>query len=170
MVTKYVKILFISVLLLSSSTKVWGMALFDFFKIYVFSDVNGTVLLEGKPVQGAEIIRTADHEEDKVYTDSTTTDANGHFSLPPISTYSLRPIMLGTIIRQEIIIRYDGKEYLAWKTIKMNNHIYGELNDAGIENPVKFHLKCELTENQEKYEVIKLRHRNSRVTGLCSWH
>jgi len=146
------------------------MALFNFFKIYVFSDVTGTVLLKDKPVEGAVIIRTADHEEDKVYTDRRTTDANGHFTFPPISTYSLRPIILGTIVRQEIIIRYDGKEYLAWTTIKMNNHIYGELNDAGKENPAKLNLTCELTNNQKGYEVIKLRHRNSRITGLCHWH
>jgi len=44
------------------------MGLFDFFTIHVFSDVSGVVTFQGEAVEGVKIIRTADHEEDKVYT------------------------------------------------------------------------------------------------------
>jgi len=145
------------------------MAFFDFFTIYVFSEVDGVVTMNGEPVQGAQVTRTGDHEEDKVYTDTVVTDAQGRFSFSPISTFSLRPIMLGTIIRQKITIKYQGMEYLAWKAKKKNNYRYGELNNEGVENPVKLDLLCELTEAQDKKTVIEMKLRNVAVYGLCAW-
>ncbi len=145
------------------------MALFDFFKIYVFSDVTGIVLLDGSPVEGAEIIRTADHEEDKVYSDRTKSGADGRFSFPAISTYSLRPLMLGTIIRQEIKILHNGKAYLAWETTKHNKHLYGELNNADADNPIKLDLSCELTDDPEKETIVELKYLNALIKGVCRW-
>lgn len=45
--------------LLISTTQVSAMSLFDFMKVCVFTDVSGVVTLEGKPVAGARIVRTA---------------------------------------------------------------------------------------------------------------
>lgn len=146
-----------------------AMAFFDAFTIYVFSDVSGVVVMNGEPVQGAEVIRVGDHEHDKVYSDMATTDAQGRFSFGPVSTFSLRPIMLGTIIRQKITIKYLGMEYLAWEMTKRSNHRYGELNDEGEESPVKLDLLCELTEPQDKYTMIEMELRNVGIYGLCSW-
>ncbi len=56
------------------------MGFFNLFIIHVFSDVSGIVTFQGEPVEGAKIIRTADHQNDKVYTDTTTTDKDGKFS------------------------------------------------------------------------------------------
>jgi len=146
------------------------MGLFDFFTIHVFSDVSGVVTFKGEPVEGVKIIRTADHEEDKVYTDATTTDKDGKFSFKGISTFSLRPIMMGTIIRQKIVIKYQGMEYLAWETVKGNNYKYGELNDENVENPVKLHLFCELTNPQDELTFINFKYVNKGVIyGLCRW-
>ena len=151
-------------------SQVHAMGLLDLFTIHVFSDVSGVVTLNSEPVEGAEIIRTADHKHDKVYTDSAKSDKDGKFFFKDISTFSLRPIMLPTIIEQKIIIRYKGLDYLAWETTKWNNHKYGELNDEDTKDPIMLSLSCELTDDQAKYEVIKLKHGKRRITGLCNWH
>ncbi len=143
------------------------MGLFDLFKIYVFSDVTGVVTMNGVPVQGAEVLRTGDHEHDKVYQDKTMTDAEGRFSFGPISTFSMRPIMLGTIIRQKIVIKYQGMEYLAWKTTKTTNHRYGEINDEDVDRPVLLELACELTDPQDKRVVLEMELGKVGITGLC---
>ena len=153
-----------------NTTQVHAMGLLDFFTIHVFSDVTGVVTLNGEPVEGAEVVRSADHTNDKVYMDSAITDKNGKFSFNNISTFSLRPIMLPTVIFQKIVIKHNGMEYLAWETTKRNNHNNGELNDAGTKEPIKLNLSCELTDDEDKYEVIKFDIRKRRVTGLCSWH
>ena len=145
------------------------MGLFNFFTIYVFSEVKGVVTMNGEPVRGAQVIRVGDHEEDKVYSDTALTDAQGRFSFGSVSTFSLRPLMLGTIINQKITIKYQGMEYLAWKTAKQNNYLYGELNDEGAENPIKLDLLCELTEPQDKRTVLQMELRKVAISGLCSW-
>jgi len=146
------------------------MGFFDLLTIHVFSNVSGIVTFQGEPVDGAKIIRTADHEHDKVYTDTTTTDKDGQFSFKGISTFTLRPIMMmGTIIRQKIMIKYQGMEYLAWRTLKRNNYKYGELNDEDAESPVNFHLLCELTNPQDERKVVQFKIFRQSVRGLCKW-
>jgi len=157
------------ILMLTFSSQGHAMGLFDVFTIYVFSEVRGVVTLDGKPAEGAEIIRIGDHEEDKVYTDRAVTDAAGRFEFGPISTFSLRPIMLGTIIRQKIEIKYQGNSYLAWDTVKRNNHRYGELNDEGVDSPIKLNLTCELMDSQEGRTVIQMEIRKVGIYGLCTW-
>ena len=146
------------------------MGLFDFFTIHVFSDVSGVVTFKGEPVEGVKIIRTADHQNDKVYTDTTTTDNDGKFSFKGISTFSLRPIMLETVVRQKMVIKYQGMEYLAWETLKRNNYKYGELNNENTESPVMLHLFCELTNPQDTKTYVELKYGpNGVVYGLCRW-
>jgi Domain of unknown function (DUF6795) len=160
---------FITLLTLNSIQQVQAMGILDFFTIHVFSDVTGVVTLNGEPVEGAEIIRTADHAHDKLYKDATVTDENGYFALKDISTFSLRPIMLPTVIDQKIYIKYKGMEYLAWDLLKRTNHIYGELNDKDVPNPKKLELKCELTDDQQKETRVTLEFGDKIITGLCRW-
>jgi len=144
-----------------------AMGMLDFFTIYVFSNITGTVTINGEPAAGAEIFRYADHINDKEYIDSTTTDNNGYFEFGDISTFSLRPIVLQTVINQKIMIKYKGMEYLAWETTKLNNNKYGEINSEDASPKLPIQLECELTENQEKYQVLKIDLLNRRITGLC---
>ncbi len=145
------------------------MGLLNFFTIYVFSEMKGVVTLNGEPVAGAELVRTADHVHDRVYTDSTVTDEAGRFSFPDIKTFSLRPLMLPTVIHQKMIIRYQGMEYLAWETTKRTNHRHGEINDEKPDKLVKLDLSCELTDDQNKKTKVELEIMNRIVTGLCRW-
>ena len=157
-----------SILLLVYATQVNAMGFLDFMKIYIFSEVDGVVLMEGKPVSGAKVVRTADYK-DKIHTDTVVTDELGRFHFDDISTFSMR--LSETAILQEIIIHNEGKEYKAWKQLKRNDIRYGELNDANTpENAIKkINLTCELTGDQNKEQVVGSELRRRTTYGLSRW-
>ncbi len=53
----------------------------------IFSDVEGTVLLDGQPVSGAEVERIC-HWKDEEKLDRVLTDALGRYKFPEITTKS----------------------------------------------------------------------------------
>ena len=126
--------------------------MFDFLKIYLFSEVNGVVLLNGKPVQGAELIRTA-APGSKSYTDKAMTDAEGRFHFDAMVVHTLRTLIPGeAVIRQTISIRFQGKDYLGWKSTKRDIANHGELNllDPRKSLPIQlFRVECELTNEDD---------------------
>lgn len=157
-----------SILLLVCATQVNAMGFLDFMKIYIFSEVDGVVLMEGKPVNGAKVVRTADFK-DKIYTDTVVTDKSGRFHFNDISTFSMR--LSETSILQKMVIFYQENEYLAWELLKRNDNHYGELNDPEAPEKTirKLNLTCELTENQNKKQVVNFKFGNKTVYGLCRW-
>ena len=56
-------------------SQVNAMGFLDFMRIYIFSEVDGVVLLEGKPVSSATVMRTADYK-DKLYSEFGTICCN----------------------------------------------------------------------------------------------
>ena len=124
------------------------MGLFDFMKVCLFSEVNGVVTLEGKPVKGAEISRTAEFN-DKFYTDKTVTNADGHFHIDAMTTHSINKTLaiVEAVISQELKITYEGKEYIGWRTVKRSYEQNTELGDDK-----KIQLSCELTDESTKKE------------------
>jgi len=139
------------------------MGFFDFTKVCLYSEVSGVVTLNGKPVAGAEIVRTATWR-DNPYTDTTTTDAQGKFHLDPIFAHSiLRKYVLPIepYISQMMAIHYQGKEHLAWKVSKRGY----ELNDEFTDN--KHHpLTCELSEEPTMKDDPLL---FLPVKTICKW-
>ena len=132
------------------------MGLFDFMKVCLFSEVNGVVTLEGKPVAGAEIVRSAEIN-DKPYTDKTVTDENGRFHFDAMYTHSVNKILpMEPVIPQKILIKPQGHEYLAWE---MTKHDYG-INDE-IKMPIR--LACELLNKESGKEYGP-----TVVWGICS--
>ena len=157
-----------SILLIVFTTQVNAMGFLDFMKVYIFSEVDGVVLMEGKPVSGAKVVRTADFK-DKIYTDTVVTDGEGKFHFDDISTFSMR--LSETAILQKIVINHQEKEYLAWELLKRNDNHYGELNDPETsEKPIRMlNLTCELTENQDKKQVVNFKFGNKTIYGLSRW-
>jgi hypothetical protein len=149
-------------------TQVNAMGFLDFMRIYIFSEVDGVVLLEGKPVKGATVVRTADYK-DKLYTDTVITDEQGRFHFDDIYIYSMR--LSNTSIRQKIVIQYDGSEYLAWELLKRHENHYGELTDPEKPDaPVKkLNLRCELTGDQSNEQVIEFILGKRTIYGLSHW-
>jgi hypothetical protein len=123
-----------------------------FGKKVLFSSVEGTVLDQGQPVQGAEIVR----EYEWVYTgekgtDSTTTGSDGGFSLPAIegSSFGASVLPHEPLVAQKILIRRGGNEYRAWVNTKRNYDANGELEGRAIR------LRCELTaESTAKGDIL----------------
>ena len=140
------------------------MGFFDFAKVCLYSEVSGVVTLHGKPVAGAEIIRKAWWPDEKLHTDNTTTDAQGAFHFAPMFAFSLlrKYMPIEPYVRQQMFIRYQGKEHTGWDGSK---HGY-ELNDEFWDR--KHHpLTCELNKEPlvkgEKFGLV------TPVETICKW-
>jgi len=156
MANKKAYILVLCLCILPGSTKVWGMALFDFLRISLFSQVNGQVLLEGKPIAGAEVTRTAIYKQDN-HVETTVSDQNGSFHFDALDVHSVNRILPSEIVvTQKITIHYDGKDYLAWKTVKRsaeeNDELSGYLGK----------LVCDLSASEKQTETA-----HSVIAGIC---
>lgn len=152
-------LLLASVITVVTSAGVNSMALFDFLKVYLFSEVNGFVLMDGKPVVGAEITRTAQSGQ-KIYSDKFYTDENGKFHFDSLSINSVSKIFPAeTVITQKISINHNGNQYLAWKTVKRTPDKVDELQ-IKLNN-----LKCELRNSENQIETER-----GVIIGICEWN
>lgn len=135
----------------------------DFLRYCAFSDVEGRVLYQGKPVANAPVERTYRVEDKPGVSDTKTTDVNGYFKFKPIWKYSLwtmTPFEL--TIFQEMWIHQDGKKHEAWRHRKarpldldseLPNIGQGEKFDPNVPYDInanypkrKIRLLCELSE------------------------
>jgi hypothetical protein len=155
-------------LLLSILPMGTAMGFFNAMKVNLFSEMKGVVTLEGKPVAGAVITRTAVPDNGKDYTDSTTTDSAGRFRFERMEMYNILNILPGSsTIFQKVFIKYDGQQYLAWETVT-RGHNKGELNEydvIGTDKEIDIDLKCELTAEKTKKEGSYI----SVISGICNW-
>lgn len=123
------------------------MGAFD--RLVLFSEVHGTVLKDGKPVEGAELIEKVvwSDNENEIPPQHSVTDAKGAFSFPAIERKAglLRLIPAQPTIQQTITIKYQGVEYTAWLHGKGSYNANTELDGKPI------NLVCELT-RQPDYE------------------
>lgn len=132
------------------------MGFFDFAKICLFSEVDGVVTLNGKPLPGAEVVRTSEIGKDSVHTDRTFTDNQGRYFFPARFSHSLRKISpIEPLILQKIVIRFEAAEYVGWKTDKRNYDVNGELGRA-------IRLTCELSNESARKEFG-----SQIVWGIC---
>lgn len=116
------------------------MGAFD--RLVLFSEVHGTVLKDGKPVQGAELVETVvwSENEDEIPSQHATTDEKGIFRFPSIERKAglRRMIPSQPTMLQKIVIRYQGAEYIAWRHGKDSYDVNSELDGRPI------NLVCEL--------------------------
>lgn len=144
------------------------------FRIVVFSKMSGSVTLNGQPVEGAKITRTADHYHDKVYTQTTLSDDKGHYQFDEIVkwSFSVRDWFFDTRVYQEINIEYDGKNHIGWQAFKNNRHAYGELR-MWKEQVTKREITCgfRLEKSDKTKTVFQIDDEVSRITrtitGIC---
>lgn len=126
--------------------------------LYLFSAVEGTVLLDGKPVAGVEVEQRYHWRwKDKRGTEKTTTDTSGRFQFSTITGKSMTAGLLPhePVIVQNIVFRYQGKEYEGWYQSKRNYEDLGELGGKPLR------LKCELTDQPGP-------HPESNSYGICT--
>lgn len=117
------------------------MGLFD--RLVLFSEVHGTVLREGKPVAGAELVQKVvwSDDADEIPPQRTTTDGAGAFRFPAIERGAglRRMIPAQPMMLQTITIYFEGREYLAWRYGKDSYDDRSELGGRPL------NLVCELT-------------------------
>ena len=131
------------------------------FQICMFSEVNAMVTLHGKPVVGAEIVRTSNELDSTVYTEKTITDAQGRFHFNALWVFSLRQfIPAEPMVEQHITIYYLGKEYLGFEHSKNG---YGHNDELDDNKPLNF--TCELSEEP----AMKHQEVAGPIDGICKW-
>ena len=126
-------------------------------KLYLFSEVNGVVLLDGKPVQGVEVVQTYFwHWGDKKGKTVAQSDALGRFHFPLITDTSLTAVLLPhePVIEQTINLYYQGREIRGWFHA---NHNYEPLAETGT----PLDLVCELNNAPAAHPDI-------RSYGMCT--
>lgn len=135
------------VLVFSLSGLSEGCAMGAFDRLVLFSEVHGTVLKDGKPVEGAELIEKVvwSDNENEIPPQRAVTDAKGVFSFPAIERKAglLRLIPAQPTIQQTITIKYQGVEYTAWLHGKGSYNANTELDGKPI------NLVCELTRHPD---------------------
>jgi hypothetical protein len=104
-------------------------AMFDMFRLCVFSAVRGVVLDHGRPVAGAKVMRSFGPPA-KPVTDEAVTNEKGEFQLPAVFRTSVIAALLPhqPHIDQTIMITYGGKEFLGWAAAKWD---YEENSETG---------------------------------------
>ncbi|WP_313345389.1 DUF6795 domain-containing protein [Stenotrophomonas sp.] len=112
--------------------------------LYLFSEVQGTVLLNGQPVQGVEVEQDYHWRwGDLKRTHTVTTDAQGRFHFPEATgrSWTAGLIPHEPVIVQRITLRYQGKEHKGWFLAKHNYDRLGEVEGR----PLRFvcHLERE---------------------------
>lgn len=146
------------------------MSIFDSMKVNLFSEMKGVITFNGKPVAGALVSRTAVPNNDKEYTDSTTSDSEGRFYFNKMEAHLfLKLLPTQIIVYQKVIVEHENKQHVAWETSSANGKNKGELNEMdiiGTDEEVDIDLSCELTE-QEKDKAGSY---TTVISGICNWN
>ncbi|GGO66675.1 DUF6795 domain-containing protein [Bowmanella pacifica] len=119
------------------------------FSKSMFTEVEGVVLLNGEPVEGAEVISSYDWSaKDEKKSKTVTTDKNGRFFFEEWKSQSILSLVfpMQPVISQKIIIRFKGEEYTAWRNIK---NTYGTGDEVG-KAPIR--IECDL-ESEFKEQI-----------------
>jgi hypothetical protein len=124
--------------------------------LYLFSEVEGIVLLDGKPVQGVEVSQEYFwHWKDQKAKKVTTTDAQGRFHFPVVTGTSMTAALPHQpVIEQTLRLSFQGKDYKGW------SHAKGNYDDKGEVGARPFKLVCDLSDEPAAHTEI-------RSFGIC---
>ena len=113
--------------------------------------VEGQVLLDGKPVSGAKVIRKCSRlfSKGQVYEDVVTGE-DGRFRFEKIEDHSMFLTVFphNTSVGQSLRIQYGEKEYKAFTYQKGNYRAGGEVYEKKTDKPIRF--KCSLNEEEKE--------------------
>lgn len=117
------------------------MAFFNPGKTCVFSEVKARLMLEGKPVANAKVVRQ--WEWHKRQTDEAVTDENGYVYFPAVYESSVtRFLPAELVVGQQLSVLIDGQENIFWSNAKRKPE---ENSEYGGNN---FNVTCELTDEE----------------------
>ncbi len=143
------------ILLLTLMVSMSGCSVISFNKMT--TDVSGMVLLNGQPIEGAEIQFHADSAwYGKWKARAVTTDAQGRFTTPQWRNTRVLVLVHQPVIWQQLIIKYADQEYDGWGYTRMT---YTDRSDR----PSGVFLTCELTSEASVHRLEDYR----ASYGLC---
>lgn len=129
----------------------------DAGKQCLFSSIKGVITLNGKPVVGAKLIRTADRAKPRV--DETKTNEKGYFEFPAVFERSVTKYLPQEFVaKQRIVVQYEGQEVEIWSAVKTRREENSESRGKALE------VKCDLS-NEWKMTMIG----GDAFFGLCEW-
>jgi len=133
------------------------MSINDFAKVCLFSQMNGVITLDGKPVTNAKLVRTV--KLSKPDSDETHTDAQGNFEFPAKFTRSIgKHLPQEFASNQDITVHHNGKQYKMWSAVKRTP----DENSESRGKPLV--VACELNSEETLIKV-----NNSPIFSLCTW-
>jgi len=125
---------------------------------YIFSEVDGVVHLNGKPLPNVEVIQYYRSEEyNQSATNPTTTDNQGKFHFPAVTKYAFFGYPVEPVNEQKITIVHNNTEYKGWWYFKHNYDDNGEIDK-------KISLTCDLSAPDQEREG-----RSGPVAGICDF-
>lgn len=112
----------------------------------LFSPLSGTVYLNGIVVPNAHVERRYKWVwGEKSDTDETTTNKQGRFSMPEISTRSMSAwFPHEPIVEQDIDVFVDAQKYQVWGGKRSNYRLNGEFDDKPIK--IRIELTAKVTQ------------------------
>jgi hypothetical protein len=152
---KRVNLYIISSLLLLTGGLAMGMG--ELGKVCLFSGISGVIMLDGKPVANARLVRTADRDGAK--TDETMTDKDGRFSFPAMFERTVAKYLPQEFVSaQQIHVHFEGKNYEMWTGVKRKQ----EENTESRGKPLV--VKCELNSARNTIYVD-----HAVYITMCTW-
>jgi hypothetical protein len=130
------------------------------FREYYFSEISGTVMYEGTPLEGARIVRRYQYGGVRGQ-DAVVTGADGRFHFDHASRYRLMHASQQVIIRQEVTIQHEQREYLGWRYTKLN------LDEFGESGGVPLWLSCALDRSPEARSLPHGALTANKMVGVC---
>ena len=134
-------------------------------EVHLSPEVNGVVLQNGKPVVGAQVVRTLDYDQE--YREETVTGRDGAFHFPEKNIQSSRPnkLMDETRVRQIVTVNYQGEKYLLWYATPGTIHWR-----SGIARKMSS-MRCELTnpETEQGFENVEKPQFPHSTFSVCRW-
>ena len=156
---KHLKLFGFLALLTFSTTEAVSMPIGK--KLYLMSEISGTITLNGEPAAGAKLKRIVSKAYSRSeLTDEAITDANGYFSMPAVTQHKLvqKIFPMEFVVPSNIYVNYQGKEYFVWNSIKRES-------GKNTENRGKpLVVQCELASDLRDFWVGGV-----PFTTLCVW-
>lgn len=139
------------------SLEVSAMSFFNPTKTCVFSEVKARLVLDGKPVAGAKVVRKWNWHKER--SDEATTDGNGYVNFPEVYESSVtRLLPAELVVGQQLSVFIDGEEKIFWSNAKRRPEENAEYGGS------RFQIACELTE-----EEVVIKDYGSLMLTMCKF-
>src|SRR5690554_5318231 len=130
-------------------------------KLYLMSEISGTITLNGEPAAGAKLKRIVSKAYSRSeLTDEAVTDANGYFTMPAVTQrkFVQKIFPMEFMVPSVIFVTYQGQEYKVWSSTKREP----EKNTENRGKPLV--VQCELSADERVFGV-----NSSPFITICDW-